>query len=162
MISLPWLKLHSNSQLGSPHWPNRRATAAPASFHVLPEFFSVCGGFELPADRVPSVPLGSGWWMQVGQLPDVRLLQHWVSFFLKSNLFFTFLGVPMNSLILWAALALVSFVPTNAIKLNAGCPECDCCGCCDTGVCECKVCACDCCATGCDFASRAGDCCKKK
>lgn len=66
----------------------------------------------------------------------------------------------MNSLILWAALSLVPFVPAAIGVNNAGCGKCDCCGCCDTGDCRCETCTCKCCGEGCDITKAASGCCK--
>ncbi|NCY03651.1 MAG: hypothetical protein EBX36_12285 [Planctomycetia bacterium] len=55
----------------------------------------------------------------------------------------------MNSLILWAALGLLPFVPASVVSQNAGCPKCECCGCCDTGGCACTSCTCACCVGEC-------------
>ena len=53
----------------------------------------------------------------------------------------------MNSLILFAALALVPFVPATSSSLDTGC-----CGCCETGSCVCTSCTCDCCVDECPTA----------
>jgi hypothetical protein len=57
--------------------------------------------------------------------------------------------LPMNSLILLAALALVPFVPATDSSRNVGCGKCDCCGCCETARCECTSCTCVCCVEEC-------------
>jgi len=61
--------------------------------------------------------------------------------------------LPMNSLILLAALALVPFVPATDSSRNVGCGKCDCCGCCETARCECTSCTCVCCVEECLPAS---------
>lgn len=61
----------------------------------------------------------------------------------------------MNSLILWATLALVPFGNATVSFDSTGCPECGCCGCCETGECRCTFCTCECCVDSCERAAAA-------
>lgn len=60
--------------------------------------------------------------------------------------------IPMNNLLLWAALGLAPTAAPVDGSPAAGCPKCDCCGCCETGTCTCTTCTCECCVDECPAA----------
>jgi len=65
----------------------------------------------------------------------------------------------MNTLLLWAALAVVSFGSSPVDIGNAAGGTDGCGGCCITGECRCPTCACPCCDGACTAPAAAAACC---